>query len=132
MKQIVGSTLSSDGKHASSENFTSPHPPSYFASLYAKDSLSGGHIIMLGGGGEEACKEALAAYPQGLQIGGGISLSNALSFLSAGASHVIVTSFVFADGEIHMDRLEELVRLVGKQRLVLDLSCRRHFLLLFI
>ena len=77
----MGSTPSSDGKHASSENFTSPHPPSYFASLYAKDLLSGGHIIMLGGGGEEACKEALAAYPQGLQIGGGISLSNALSFL---------------------------------------------------
>lgn len=81
---------------------------------------------MLGGGGEDACIEALAAYPGGLQIGGGINLDNAMRFLEAGASHVIVTSYVFHDGSIDFERLRALTALVGRERLVLDLSCRRR------
>lgn len=70
-------------------------------------------------------KSALAAYPNGLQIGGGITDQNALEWIDAGASHVIVTSFVFHNGQIDFDRLNSLVKLIGKEKLVLDLSCRR-------
>uniref|UniRef100_A0A7S0C7U2 1-(5-phosphoribosyl)-5-[(5-phosphoribosylamino)methylideneamino]imidazole-4-carboxamideisomerase n=1 Tax=Proboscia inermis TaxID=420281 RepID=A0A7S0C7U2_9STRA len=91
-----------------------------------RDGLTGGHVIMLGGGNTDAAKSALAAYPQGLQVGGGVNDTNAKDWIDAGASHVIVTSFVFRDGKVDMDRLSNLVSLVGKDRLVLDLSCRRH------
>jgi phosphoribosylformimino-5-aminoimidazole carboxamide ribotide isomerase len=80
---------------------------------------------MLGPGNQEAAKGALQAYPQGLQVGGGINNTNALEWLQAGASHVIVTSHVFCDGEIHMERLQKLVDICGKERLILDLSCRK-------
>mmetsp|Transcript_9167 Transcript_9167/g.9236 ORF Transcript_9167/g.9236 Transcript_9167/m.9236 type:complete len:260 (-) Transcript_9167:42-821(-) len=125
-KQIVGSTLSEDAGSAPVENFTSSLPTSYYANLYKEDDLSGGHIIMLGPNNESAAKEALSTYPTGFQIGGGITLSNAEEYLSAGASHIIVTSYVFQDGVIQFDRLQALRDLVGRERLVLDLSCRRH------
>jgi phosphoribosylformimino-5-aminoimidazole carboxamide ribotide isomerase len=125
VKQIVGASLSATGEHAGEENFVSAMPPAHFAALYKRDKLFGGHVIMLGGGGQEQCLEALRAFPGGLQIGGGISVENAEVFLAAGASHVIVTSYIFHDGTIDFNRLSALVALIGKDRLVLDLSCRR-------
>ena len=124
VKQIVGSTLGySDQKVV--ENFVSTHDSRYYAQLFKKDGLTGGHVIMLGSGNEQAAKEALAAYPGGLQIGGGITAENAKSYIEAGASHVIVTSYIFHDGKLHMERLQKLIEAVGKQHIVLDLSCRQ-------
>src|SRR6185369_16120497 len=88
--------------------------------------LKGGHVVMLGPGNDAAAREALAAYPGGLQIGGGINLDNAASWLDAGASHVVVTSWVFRDGQIDFDRVRALGTAVGRDRLVIDLSCRRR------
>ena len=69
---------------------------------------------------------AFRAFPLGLQAGGGITDENASDFLDAGASHVIVTSFVFTKGQICFDRLERLSRAVGREHIVLDLSCRQR------
>ena len=103
----------------------SERPASYYAELYRSDGLTGGHVIKLGPGNDGAAQEALAAYPGGLQIGGGIDAENAPGYLEAGASHVIVTSYVFdAEGRFLGDRLDALVGAVGRDRLVLDLSCR--------
>ena len=107
-------------------NFVSEKPAAWYAELYKRDGLKGGHVIMLGPGNETAAREALAAFPDGLHIGGGINLDNAQSWLDAGASHVIVTSWVFRDGRLDLDRVRALVAAIGKQRLVLDLSCRRR------
>lgn len=126
VKQIVGSTLS-DSQATLLTNFSSDLPPAHYAALYRQDNLTGGHIIMLGGGNEEAAREALAAWPGGMQVGGGITADNAVFWLDQGASHLIVTSHVFHDGQLDRQRLDRLMRLVGKNRLVLDLSCRwRH------
>lgn len=126
VKQIVGGTLDS-ATEALRTNFVSDRPAASFAERYAADGLAGGHVIQLGPGNTEAAREALAAYPGGLQIGGGITAENALAWLEAGASHVIATSFLF-DGEGHFraDRLERLVAETGPERLVIDLSCRRR------
>jgi phosphoribosylformimino-5-aminoimidazole carboxamide ribotide isomerase len=124
VKQIVGSTLADDDRQTLRTNFSSPFPPSHYADMYRRDNLHGGHIIMLGSGNETAAIEALEAWPGGMQLGGGISSDNAVSWLDRGASHVIVTSYVFHDGLLDRDRLLRLSRLVGKKRLVLDLSCR--------
>jgi phosphoribosylformimino-5-aminoimidazole carboxamide ribotide isomerase len=124
VKQIVGSTLSDDQPEALRTNFVSDHSPDWFAELYRRDNLRGGHIIMLGPGNEAAARRALEAWPGGMQIGGGITAENASYWLEQGASHVIVTSWVFRDGRIDYQRLEQLTAEVGKQRLVLDLSCR--------
>ena len=154
----------SGGEQQLKTNFESEHPSSWFAKLYADDALTGGHVIMLGA--DEASKAAafgaLAAYPGGLQLGGGVTADNAVQYLEAGASHVIVTSYVFREGrleartlllsswlactertagitttsraaasqccnELHLMQmsLHLQVKLVGKQRLVLDLSCRK-------
>jgi phosphoribosylformimino-5-aminoimidazole carboxamide ribotide isomerase len=94
--------------------------------LYRRDGLKGGHVIMLGPGNDAEARAALRAYPGGLQVGGGVNLGNARSWLEAGASHVIVTSWVFRGGQVDWERLEQLVEAVGKSRLVLDLSCRRR------
>jgi phosphoribosylformimino-5-aminoimidazole carboxamide ribotide isomerase len=124
VKQIVGSTLKDQGD-APRENFVSEHTSAWFAELYRNDGLNGGHVIMLGPGNEEAAREALAAFPGGLHVGGGIRGDNARSWLEAGASHVIVTSWLFdAQGRFQQARLEELVREAGKDRLVIDLSCK--------
>ncbi len=125
VKQIVGGTLGSDPA-ALRTNFVSERSAAWYADLYRRDGLLGGHVIMLGAGNESAAREALAAFPGGLQIGGGIQLDNASAFLDAGASHVIVTSWVFRDGALDWDRLRALVSAIGQQRLVLDLSCRRR------
>jgi phosphoribosylformimino-5-aminoimidazole carboxamide ribotide isomerase len=124
VKQIVGGTL--DAPAGLRTNFISDRPAAWYAELYRRDGLEGGHVIMLGSGNETAAREALAAYPGGLQIGGGINLEKARGWLEAGASHVIVTSWVFQEGRLDRDRLRALVVAVGRDRLVLDLSCRRR------
>ena len=123
VKQIVGGTLTDSGQGLKT-NFVAKHSPSWYAKLYQKDNLKGGHIIKLGPGNDDAAREALGAFPGGFHIGGGINKENALEWLEAGASHVIVTSYVFRDGILDWKRLEDLVRIVGRDRLVLDLSCR--------
>jgi phosphoribosylformimino-5-aminoimidazole carboxamide ribotide isomerase len=107
-------------------NFVSDRPAAWYAELYQRDGLKGGHVIMLGPGNETEARAALRAYPGGLQIGGGVNLDNARAWLDAGASHVIVTSWVFRGGQVDWERLSQLVEAVGKARLVLDLSCRRR------
>lgn len=126
VKQIVGSTLVDEDPDNLKTNFTASQPPSWFAELYRKDGLTGGHIIMLGPGNEDAASEALGSWPQGMQVGGGITSENAVLWLQRGASHVIVTSWVFRDGRIDVQRLRELTRETGREQLVLDLSCRRR------
>jgi phosphoribosylformimino-5-aminoimidazole carboxamide ribotide isomerase len=125
VKQIVGGTLD-QGSGALKTNFVSERPAAWYAQLYQRDQLRGGHVVMLGPGNETQARAALAAYPGGMQLGGGINLENASGWLDAGASHVIVTSWIFIDGELSWDRLRALVAAVGKERLVLDLSCRRR------
>ena len=132
VKQIVGGTLSDKGDQAA-ENFVSQLDAAYYADFYRKDGLEGGHIILLNGASSsyyEATKQqallALGAYPGGLQVGGGICDENAQEYLKAGASHVIVTSFVFQNGELNYRNLERMVSAVGREHLVLDLSCRRR------
>jgi len=125
VKQIVGSTLKDDDPASLKINFTAGHPSSWFAELYKQDNLTGGHIIKLGPGNDAAATAALASWPGGMQIGGGITAENGESWLAKGASHVIVTSYVFSDGQINHNRLQKLVRAVGKKHLVLDLSCRK-------
>jgi phosphoribosylformimino-5-aminoimidazole carboxamide ribotide isomerase len=124
VKQIVGSTLNDSGPASLRTNFASDLPPSWYARLYKEDNLPGGHVIMLGPGNEAAAMDALTAWPGGLQLGGGITDANAEQWLERGAAHVIVTSHVFHDGQLDFTRLERLRRLTGKERLVLDLSCR--------
>ena len=125
MKQIVGGTLGSEAGELQT-NFVSERPAAWYAALYRRDALKGGHVILLGPGNESEARSALVAYPGGLQVGGGVTLENALAWLDAGASHVIVTSWVFHGGAIDWDRLKRLVAAIGKERLVLDLSCRRR------
>ena len=124
--QIVGGTLKDDQTHSPITNFETEKTPAEFARLYRKDRLFGGHVISLGPGNQAAALSALKAFPGGLQVGGGITHENAGLYLDAGASHVIVTSYVFSKGTIDMDRLTTLVKTVGKKRLVLDLSCRKR------
>lgn len=123
VKQIVGGTL---GDSSLRTNFISEKPARWFAELYKRDNLRGGHVIMLGAGNETEARSALAAFPGGLHIGGGINSSNARDWIDAGASHVIVTSWVFREGKVDWERLGELVKKIGKNKLVLDLSCRKR------
>lgn len=131
VKQIVGGSLKDAGNFAR-ENYVAEQDAAFFASLYRDKGIRGGHIILLNSVDSEYYKHtreqalaALRAYPGGMQIGGGITAENAADFLEAGASHVIVTSYVFRDGRIDYHRLEKLVKAVGEERLVLDLSCKR-------
>ena len=132
VKQIVGGSLKDEGDQAA-ENFVSEQDGAFFAGLYQSYGIQGGHIILLNPAGSpwyEATKaqamKALAAYHGGMQAGGGICPDNAKEFLEAGASHVIVTSYVFRDGRIHFENLEKLQKITGKEHLVLDLSCRKQ------
>jgi len=132
VKQIVGGSLKDTGNQAD-ENFVSEQNADFYASLYKKRGLKGGHIILLNAVDSEyyeATKKqamlALSEYPGGLQIGGGITDENAMEYIKAGASHVIVTSYVFKDGVIAYDKLEKISKLVGKDHLVLDISCRKR------
>lgn len=131
VKQIVGGSLTDEYDYAR-ENFVSEQDAAWYARLYQKDGLKGGHIIQLNGKDSpyyQATKAqalaALRAYPGGLQVGGGITAENGAEYLDAGASHVIVTSYVFRDGQIFYENLERMRKAVGKERLVLDLSCRK-------
>lgn len=124
VKQIVGSTLSDDGADLRT-HFVSEQGAEWYARRYQADGLIGGHVIQLGSGNEQAALAALAAYPGGLQIGGGIRPDNAKTYLDAGASHVIVTSYLFdSDGKFRVERLTSLEATVGRQNLVIDLSCK--------
>ena len=125
VKQIVGSTLSEESPGSLQTNFISEFPPSYYAEMYRSDSLYGGHVIKLGPGNEQAAKEALQAFPGGLHIGGGINAENGKYWLDQGAAAIIVTSYVFKDGRVYEERLAEMQHLVGREKLVLDLSCRK-------
>lgn len=132
VKQIVGGSLTDQGDLAE-ENFVCGQDADFFAERYRKDGLKGGHVILLNPEGSRYYEEtkrqafaALSAYPGGLQAGGGIHPDNAEQFLAAGASHVIVTSYVFRGGRIHYENLKRLTSLVGKEHLVLDFSCRRR------
>jgi phosphoribosylformimino-5-aminoimidazole carboxamide ribotide isomerase len=124
VKQIVGGTLAPDASPRT--NFVSARPAAWYAERYRRDNLTGGHVIKLGPGNDSAARSALAAWPGGLQLGGGVTADNAADWLEAGASHVIVTSWVFQDGRINRRRLQQLAGRIGRARLVLDLSCRRR------
>ena len=132
VKQIVGGSLKDAGDQAE-ENYISEQDSTFYAKMYKKDNLRGGHIILLNPAGSEyyeaTRKQALAAlqaFPGGMQIGGGVTAENAKEYLDAGASHVIVTSYVFREGRIRWDRLEQLLQVTGREHLVLDLSCRKR------
>ena len=131
VKHIVGGSLKDAGDEAK-ENFVSVQDAAFYASLYKKSGLSGGHVILLNSVDSpyyEATRQqaflALHTYPQGLQLGGGVNPENAADYLDAGASHVIVTSYVFKDGKISWSNLDKMEKAVGRERLVLDLSCRK-------
>nr|WP_296092055.1 phosphoribosylformimino-5-aminoimidazole carboxamide ribotide isomerase [uncultured Dorea sp.] len=131
VKQIVGGSLLDQGDQAV-ENFAATQEADCFADMYKKDGLTGGHVILLNPASseyyaktKEQALKALRAYPEGLQIGGGITAENAAEYIEAGASHVIVTSYVFKNGEIQWENLEKLCAAVGKEHVVLDLSCRK-------
>lgn len=131
VKQIVGGSLK-DGQNTAKENFVSNQNAEYYAEFYKRDGIKGGHIILLNPKNSEYYEDtktqavrALNAYPQGFQIGGGITEENAGFYLDEGASHVIVTSYVFENGKIYYERLRSLAEKIGKNHLVLDLSCRR-------
>lgn len=122
VKQIVGGSLNDQGADT---NFVSSHDAAYYAQLYRQHNLTGGHVIALGPGNKDQALKALAAWPQGLQFGGGVNNENAAEFLEAGASHVIVTSYLFEHGELSDQRLNAMKSEVGADRLILDLSCRK-------
>jgi phosphoribosylformimino-5-aminoimidazole carboxamide ribotide isomerase len=131
VKQIVGGSLTDAGNYAR-ENFVSGQDAAFYADFYRKDGIRGGHIILLNKEGSEFYEKtreqallALRSYPGGLQVGGGIHPENAGDYLDAGASHVIVTSYVFRDGQMNRANLDAMERAVGREHLVLDLSCRR-------
>lgn len=131
VKQIVGGSLK-DQNNQAAENFVSEQTADFFAELYRGRGLYGGHVILLNPEGSEYYQQtkqqalsALSAFSGGLQAGGGMNPYNAEEFLKAGASHVIVTSYVFKDGQLHKDRLRQMCRAVSKEKLVLDLSCRK-------
>jgi phosphoribosylformimino-5-aminoimidazole carboxamide ribotide isomerase len=123
VKQIVGGSL--DDSDSPTTNFVSDKDSAWFAQRYREDGLLGGHVIMLGPGNEQAAESALAAWPGGLQLGGGITAANAASWLERGADKVIVTSYLFTDKALDLDKVKAMAAAVGKARLVIDLSCRR-------
>ncbi len=132
VKQIVGGSLQDSGDKAC-VNYTSTYEAKHYAQMYKEDQIQGGHIILLNPSSSsyyaETNAQALAAlrtYPQGLQVGGGITCENAMGYIEAGASHVIVTSYIFEGETLQWERLQELVDTVGKEHLVLDLSCRKR------
>ncbi len=133
VKQIVGGSLSDNKGATLATNFVADQDAGFFANFYKECGIKGGHVILLNKSGTDEYELtkaqallALKTYPGGLQIGGGITADNAAEFIEAGASHVIVTSYVFRDGVVDYDRLEKMVASVGKEHLVLDLSCRKR------
>jgi len=125
VKQIVGGSLRDNGAGLHT-NFVSEQSADWFAARYRNDGLTGGHVIKLGAGNDEAARAALAAWPDGLHIGGGIGSDNAKAWIAAGAQKVIVTSWLFPGAHFAMERLITLAQIVGRDRIVVDLSCRRR------
>lgn len=125
VKQIVGSTLTDKSNDTPKTNFESSYDSTYYSKLYQKDGIYGGHVIMLGSGNEKAAISALKAFPGGMHVGGGLNPDNSKTYLDAGASHVIITSYVFKEGKINWDNLDAMIKAVGRERLVLDLSCKK-------
>lgn len=123
VKQIVGGTLSDTT--APVTNFVSEESPGAYASRYRSDALFGGHVIMLGPGNEAAATDALAAWPDGMHLGGGITPNNGPEWIDKGAEKVIVTSYLFQDNRLDMSRVKTMREAVGESRLVIDLSCRK-------
>ena len=119
VKQIVGSTLNNN----TLTNYIADKPSAYFSELYKRHNLTGGHVIMLGPNNEDACLNALKVYP--MQVGGGIKLENCKYWIDMGATHVIVTSYLFDKGKFQMSKLKEMAQLIGHQKIVVDLSCKR-------
>ncbi|KAI9312118.1 hypothetical protein BX666DRAFT_1988965 [Dichotomocladium elegans] len=126
VKQIVGGSLSDNAPEDLKTNFVSTESPAYYAELYKKHNVTRCHVIKLGPNNDAAAKEALAAWPNGLQVGGGITSDNAQAWLDNGASKVIVTSYLFPDARFSKERLVDLCNRVGKERLVVDVSCRKR------
>ncbi|KAJ7682804.1 hypothetical protein DFH06DRAFT_1162196 [Mycena polygramma] len=124
VKQIIGGTLSDAAPETLRTNFVSSQSAGEFARLYRDNDLDGGHVIKLGPGNDAAARDALSSWPGGLQIGGGINDKNAQEWLDAGASKVIVTSYLFPDARFSLEHLESLAAAIGKDRLVVDVSCR--------
>lgn len=124
VKQIVGGTLNNDSRDDLKTNFVAEESSAFYASMYKRHDLKGGHVIKLGKNNDSAAIEALEAWPGGLQIGGGINIDNAQDWLNLGASKVIVTSWLFPDGQFNLDRLRKFSEQVGRENLVVDLSCR--------
>ena len=131
VKQLVGGSLKDAGNEAY-ENFVSRQDAEFYAELYKKRGLKGGHIILLNPVGSEfytadleEAKKALAHFPKGMMIGGGVNSENAEEFINMGASHIIATSYVFKDGAVNFNNMDKLVSAVGKEHVVLDLSCRK-------
>ncbi|KAJ3181030.1 Enzyme that catalyzes the fourth step in the histidine pathway [Gaertneriomyces sp. JEL0708] len=126
VKQIVGASLVDDAPSTLKTNFVASNPSAYYSDLYRRNNLRGAHVIKLGPNNDTAAREALAAWPKGLQIGGGITLDNAQEWLDAGADKVIVTSWLFPNAKFSKERLVALAERIGKKNLVIDLSCKRH------
>jgi phosphoribosylformimino-5-aminoimidazole carboxamide ribotide isomerase len=126
VKQIVGGSLDERNDSGLITNFESDRSPAWYARKYQEDNLAGGHVIMLGPGNRHAAIQALSAFPGGLQAGGGMNPDTCGEYLDAGASHVIVTSYVFRNGVVDFDNLQRMRNAVGRDRLVLDLSCRKR------
>ena len=122
VKQIVGGSLNDQGADT---NFVSQYDAAHYANLYKENMLTGGHVIALGPGNKEEALKALSTWKNGLQFGGGVNERNASEFLEAGASHLIVTSYLFEKGQLSSDRIETIKKETGAERLVMDLSCRR-------
>ncbi|KAH8803271.1 hypothetical protein F5884DRAFT_903842 [Xylogone sp. PMI_703] len=127
VKQIVGGTLSDTNASSLKTNFVSKYPAGHFAKLYRDNGVEGSHVIMLGPGNDEACREALKEWPGGLQVGGGVTDQNAKKWIDEGAGQVIITSFLFPNGKFSQERLDSVLASLGgdKSKLVIDLSCRR-------
>jgi phosphoribosylformimino-5-aminoimidazole carboxamide ribotide isomerase len=124
--QIVGGSLSEDKANGLVTNFETDLVASAFARMYREDNLTGGHVISLGRGNHDQAISALKEFPGGMQYGGGVTDDNAKSYLDSGASHVIVTSHIFQDGEVNYEKLSQLKNIVSRKRLVIDLSCRKQ------
>ncbi|TIB81123.1 Phosphoribosylformimino-5-aminoimidazole carboxamide ribotide isomerase [Wallemia mellicola] len=125
VKQIVGGTLSNNPDELKT-NFVADKTPAEFAKLYKQNGLIGGHVIKLGAGNDDAAKSAVSAWRDGLHVGGGITDQNAAEWIEAGAEKVIVTSYLFPEAKFSLERLKSVSEAVGKDRLVVDVSCRRR------
>lgn len=99
--------------------------PLYYAAIFKKHNLTGGHVFIHGPGGEEVTKKVLELWPQGFAVAGDVTDATGPNWLKLGASKVIVRSWLFPDGKFNEERLRSLSALVGSDKLIVDVSCRR-------